>query len=178
MLSTNGSWLGCVSGACYKGEETRRESCISPLFTQYQIENNVECLCTFVWKFDFNILLFVCVGNETFAHWRQLPGSPDLPTVPLLAGQSRIFTRCPASRYIMEMPRFLLDFSQKYQMVPRMNRRAAVYFGTQLISGGCILLKKISLWALPTRTVPLFAGKSRFFARNVPLKTLSRLAGM
>ena len=25
--------------------------------------------------FDFNIILFVCVGNETFAHWRQLPGS-------------------------------------------------------------------------------------------------------
>ena len=29
-------------------------------------------------------------------------------------------------------------------------------------------LKKISMWALPT--VPLFAGKSRFFMRNVPLK--------
>ena len=28
--------------------------------------------------------------------------------------------------------------------------------------------KKISMWALPT--VPLFAGKSRFFTRNVPLK--------
>ena len=24
---------------------------------------------------NFNILLFVWVGNETFAHWRQLPGS-------------------------------------------------------------------------------------------------------
>ena len=25
--------------------------------------------------FDLNVLLFVWVGNETFAHWRQLPGS-------------------------------------------------------------------------------------------------------
>ena len=25
--------------------------------------------------FYLNVLLFVCVGNETFAHWRQLPGS-------------------------------------------------------------------------------------------------------
>ena len=36
--------------------------------------------------------------------------------------------------------------------------------------------KKMSMWALPT--VPLFAGKSRFFRRNVPLKTFSRLAGL
>ena len=66
---------------------------------------------------------------------------------------------------ITEIP---FDFSQKYQTVPRPNRRATVYFGTQLISVGCILLKKISMWALPT--VPLFASKSRFFTRNVPLK--------
>ena len=65
----------CVSGACYEGEETRREGCIAPLSTQYQIENNVECLWTFVWYFYLNVLLFVWVGNETFAHWRQLPGS-------------------------------------------------------------------------------------------------------
>ena len=32
---------GCVSGACYEGEETCREGCIAPLFTQYQIKNNV-----------------------------------------------------------------------------------------------------------------------------------------
>ena len=44
-------------------------------FTQYQIENNVECLWTIVWYFYLNVLLFVWVGNETFAHWRQLPGS-------------------------------------------------------------------------------------------------------
>ena len=36
--------------------------------------------------------------------------------------------------------------------------------------------KKISMWALPT--VPLFAAKSSFFTRNVPLKTFSRLAGL
>ena len=38
---------------------------------------------------------------------------------------------------ITEIP---FDFSQKYQTVPRPNRRATVYFGTQLISVGCILL--------------------------------------
>ena len=36
--------------------------------------------------------------------------------------------------------------------------------------------KQISMWTLPT--VPLLAGKSRFFTRNVPLKTFSRLAGL
>ena len=35
----------------------------------------VECLLTIVWYFYLNVLLFVWVGNETFAHWRQLPGS-------------------------------------------------------------------------------------------------------
>ena len=60
---------------------------------------------------------------------------------------------------ITEIP---FDFSQKYQTVPRPNRR-----GTQMISVGCILLKKISMWALPT--VPLFAGKSRFFLREMSL---------
>ena len=44
---------------------------------------------------------------------------------------------------------------------PRPNRRATVYFGMQLISARSILLNKISMWALST--VPLFAGKSRFF---------------
>ena len=36
--------LRYVSGACYEWEETCREGCIAPLFTQYKIENNVECL--------------------------------------------------------------------------------------------------------------------------------------
>ena len=40
---------------------------------------------------------------------------------------------------ITEIP---LDFLQKYQTVPRPNRRATVSFGMQLISVGCILLKK------------------------------------
>ena len=75
QLGTRVPWLHCVSGTCYEGEETRREGCIAPLFTQYQIENNVECLWTIVWYFDLNVLLFVWVGNETFAHWRQLLGS-------------------------------------------------------------------------------------------------------
>ena len=75
QLGTRVPWLHCVSGACYEGEETRREGCTAPLFTQYQIENNVECFRTIVWYFYLNVLLFVWVGNETFAHWRQLPGS-------------------------------------------------------------------------------------------------------
>ena len=75
QLGTRVPWLHCVSGACYEGEETRREGWIAPLFTQYQIENNVECLWTIVWYFYLNVLLFVWVGNETFAHWRQLLGS-------------------------------------------------------------------------------------------------------
>ena len=58
--------------------------------------------------------------------------------------------------------------------------QCSAYFGTQLISVGCRptgpTSKKTSMCALPT--VPLFAGKSRFFMRNVPLKTFSRLAGL
>ena len=65
QLGTRVPWLHCVRGACYEGEETRREGCIAPLFTQYQIENNVECLLTIVWYFYLNVLLFVWVGNET-----------------------------------------------------------------------------------------------------------------
>ena len=51
-------------------------------------------------------------------------------------------------------------------------------FCAQLISEGCIgpTSKKISMWVLPT--VPLFAGKSGIFTRNVPRKTFSRLAGL
>ena len=74
-LSTRVPWLHCVSGAFYEGEETCRQGCIAPLFTQYKIENNVECFWTFAWYFDLNVLLFVWLGNETFAPWRQLPRS-------------------------------------------------------------------------------------------------------
>ena len=100
--------------------------------------------------------------------------------IPLFV-RSRIFfaraqfvTRCRGAPTLMQITQLNViseipfDLSQKYQTVPRPNRRATVYFGTQLISVGCILLKKISMWALPT--VPLFAGKSRFFTRNFPLK--------
>ena len=73
----------------------------------------------------------------------------------------------------------LFDFSQKYQTVPRLNRRASVFWNAidfcRLYT--VLLLKKSQyMWALPT--VPLFAGKSRFFTRNVPLKTFFRLAGL
>ena len=124
--------------------------------------------------------------------WRDSPAFlPDVPrpakswNVPLFV-RSQIFCAqfltLPVPLTLMQIIQFNViteipfDFSQKYQTVPRPNRRATVYFGTQLISVGCIILKKISMWALPT--VPLFAGKSRLFTRNVPLKTFSRLAGL
>ena len=116
--------------------------------------------------------------------------SADLPTVPLLAGQAKSW-KCPAfckksdffvraqfvtlSRcldvglmqitqlnVITEIP---FDFSQKYQTVPRPNRRATVNFGTQLISVGCIglLLKKSQCGPCQPsafcRQVPLFYAK-------------------
>ena len=70
---------------------------------------------------------------------------------------------------ITEIP---FAFSQKYQTGPLPNRRSTVYFGTHLISVICIglLLKQISMWALPT--VPLFAGKSRFFHAKCPSKNI------
>ena len=91
----------------------------------------------------------------------------------VLRAQFVMLPRCPhvicKSSNLTWLREFRSISRKKYQTVPRPNRRATVYFGTQLISVGCILLKKISMWALPT--VPLFAGKSRFFTRNVPLKT-------
>ena len=150
---------------------------------------------------------------------------PDLPTVPLLAGQSRFFIRCPASRFFTRCPAFLpdvlhpskswkcpafctkSDFFLRVQFVtlPRCpdvnanhpterNYGNSVQFLAKIPNGTaaespcysvfwnaidfCRLYtsKKISMWALPT--VPLYAGKSRFSPRNVPLKTFSRLAGL
>ena len=55
------------------------------------------------------------------------------------------------------------DFSQKYQTVPRPNRSATVYFGTQFISVGCILLKNLNVGPANRpafcRQVPLFYAK-------------------
>ena len=111
--------LHCVSGACYEGEETRREGCIAPLFTQYQIENNVECLWTIkviVWYFYLNVLLFVWVGNDTFAHWRQLPGSLwagvcDYDQFWSLAGQP--WAGCPVCGSYAQFFVLLCNFEEK-----------------------------------------------------------------
>ena len=114
----------------------------------------------------------------------------DLPTVPLLAGQSRFFSRrfflcgtiCNAAvvprritqlNVITEIP---FDFSQKYQTVGAAESPCYSVFWNTIDFCRLYTSKKISMWALPT--VPLFAGKSRFFTRNVPLKTFSRLAGL
>ena len=83
--------------------------------------------------------------------------------------------RCPTQLNVI--PEIPFDFSQKYQTVPRPNRRATVYLGTQLISVGCILLKKSQCGPCqPSRFLP--ASPAFFFTRNVPLKTFSRLAGL
>ena len=123
--------------------------------------------------------------------WRDSPAFlPDVPRpakswkCPAFCTKSDFFARaiCNAApvpkitqlNVITEIP---FDFSQKYQMVPRPNSRATVYSIWNAIDF-CRLYtsKQISMRALPT--VPLFAGKSRFFTRNVPLKTFSRLAGL
>ena len=100
-----------------------------------------------------NVPLFVR-SRILFAH-AQFVTCPGAPTL-MQTTQLNVITEIP------------FDLSQKYQTVPRPNHRATVYFGTQLISVGCrpLYFKKISMWTLPT--VALFAGKSRFFTRNVP----------
>ena len=108
----------------------------------------------------------------------------DLPTVLLLAGQSRFFTRCPASRVPLNhgnVPLFVRSriFFFRTRNLLRCRGAPTLMQITQLnVIDFCRLYtsKKISMWAMPT--VPLFAGKSRFFTRNVPLKTFSRLAGL
>ena len=73
---------------------------------------------------------------------------------------------------ITEIP---FDFSQKYQTVPRPNRRATVYFGTQLISVGCILQKNLNVG--PANR-PAFCRQVPLFYAKCPSKTFSRLAGL
>ena len=65
-------------------------------------------------------------------------------------------------RFLAKIPNGTAAESPCYSVICR------AYFGTQLISVGC-RPKKISMH---------FASKSRFFTRNVPLKTFSRLAGL
>ena len=57
---------------------------------------------------------------------------------------------------IAEIP---FDFSQKYQTATRPNRRSTVYFGKQMISVICILLKKSQCGPFQVPTVPLFYAK-------------------
>ena len=78
-------------------------------------------------------------------------------------------------KVITEIP---FDLSQKYETVglPRPNRRATVYFGTQLISVGCILLKKNLNVGAANR--PAFRRQVPLFYAKCPSKTFSRLAGL
>ena len=123
--------------------------------------------------------------------WRDSPAFlPDVPRpakswkCPDFSTKSDFVTLpwCPMTELnvITEIP---FDFSQKYQTVPRPNRRATVYFGTQLISVGCILLKKCQCGPCqPSRFFPASPAFCQqvplFFTRNVPLKTFYRLAGL
>ena len=68
------------------------------------------------------------------------------------------------------------DFSQKYQTVTAAESPCYSVFWNAIDFCRLYTSKKISMWAL--QTVLLFAGKSRFFMQNVPLKTFSRLAGL
>ena len=81
------------------------------------------------------------------------------------------FTRCPRPSKSWNVPLFV---------------RSRIFFGARaicrnaFISVGCsyrsILLTKSQCG--PCKLSLFFAGKSRFFTRNVPLKTFSRLAGL
>ena len=76
---------------------------------------------------------------------------------------------------ITEIP---FDFSQKYQTVPRPNRRATVYFGTQLISVGFLgPTSKKNLNVGPANR-PAFCRQVPLFYAKCPSKTFSRLAGL
>ena len=142
---------------------------------------------------------------------------PDLPTVPLLAGQScfffyqisrvplnhgnvphfvrsRIF--CCARAQFVTLPRCpdvianhpiernygnSVRFPAKIpngRGLPRPNRRATVYFGTRLISVGCILLLKKNLNMGPANRPAFCRQVPLFFYAKCPSKTFSRLAGL
>ena len=116
--------------------------------------------------------------------WRDSPAF--LPDVPLNHGMSRFshevgfffvtLPRCldvnanhPIERNCGNSVRFLAK-------IP--NGRATVYFGTQLIYEGCILLLlNKSLCGGPSNR-PAFCRQVPLFTPNVPLKTFSRLAGL
>ena len=127
----------------------------------------------------------------------------DLPTVPLLAGQSRFFPVVPRPAKSWKYPAFCTKSfffcARTICNAAAMPRRLckspiernygnSVRFLAKIPNGTAAELpcysviwnaidfcrlytsKKISMWALPT--VPLFAGKSRFFTRNVPKNIL------
>ena len=124
----------------------------------------------------------------------------DLPTVPLLAGQSRIFTRCLASRKIMdfflEMSRFFLprcpDVNANHPI--ERNYGNSVRFHAKTPNGSAaespcysVFWNAIDFCRLYTSKKNLNVGPSNrpAFCRQVPLfyakcpsKTLSRLAGL
>ena len=101
----------------------------------------------------------------------------QMSRVPLNHGNVPLFVRsqilrCRGALTLMQITQLNViteipfDFSQKYQTLPRPNRRATVYFGTQLISVGCILLKKSQCGPCqPSRFLPA----SPAFLREISL---------
>ena len=98
---------------------------------------------------------------------------PDKSDVPLFV-RSRIFLfctrvqfvtlpRCPGVNANHPIERNYGNSVRFLAKIPRPNRRATVYFGTQLISVGCILQKKSQLGPANhhafCRQVPLFYAK-------------------
>ena len=112
-------------------------------------------------------------------------------TVPLFYQMSRVPLNHGMSRFLYEVGFFLVlnanhpierNYGNSVRFLAKIPNSTAAESPCYSVFWNAIdfcrlyTSKKISMWALPT--VPLFAGKSRFFTRNVPLKTFSRLAGL
>ena len=81
-------------------------------------------------------------------------------------GQSPFNANHPIERNYGNSVRFLA----KIPTVPRPNRRATVYFGTQLISVGCILLKKSQCG--PYQPSRFLSASPAFFYAKCPSKNI------
>ena len=74
--------------------------------------------------------------------------------------------RCPDVQ-ITQLNEIPFDFSQKYKKVGAAESPCYSVFWNAIDFCRLYTSKKISMWALPT--VPLYAGKSRFFLREMSL---------
>ena len=93
-LSTrhSGPVVRCVIGACYEGEETCREGCIAPLFTQYQIKNNV------VYELLFRIFYYLFGWEKRHLH---TGGSCPVVSGHGVCDYDRLRKLCPIFHFVM-----------------------------------------------------------------------------